>query len=83
MSPSIIGVYNFTLSMLPWIPAVYVFFQVASDLSQIIKIRHPGWDNDHVRSVLDIGALVTAYLASMTVWWAGLLLTKSFRCAFS
>lgn len=83
LSPPLIGIYNFALSMLPWLPAVYVFLQVDSDLSETVNMRHPGHDNDHYRTLLSIGVMISGYLACITVWWAGLLLTKGLRCAFS
>ena len=83
MTPLTIGAYNFMLSMLPWFPAVFVFFQISFDLNDITEIRYPGYDNSHLRTIMAAGSMTTAFLAFALVWWSGLLLTESFRCAFS
>lgn len=77
-----IGLFNFALSILPWFPAVYVFIQITVDLDEVIDTRWPGYDNQNLRTALSIGAMIMAFVAFVAVWWAGLLLTERFRCAF-
>lgn len=82
ISPLAIDAMNFALSLLPWFPAVYVFIQIASDIDAISTKKYPGYDNSNIRAAVAVVAMPIATLIFCTVWWAGLLLTKGFRCTF-
>ena len=82
ISPAKIELLNFLLSFIPWIPAVAMFFLVATHSYSLIRDKYPGYDNDHRRTALSAIAGIVAMAVFFAVWGSGLLLVEGFRCSF-
>jgi len=82
LSPFAIDALNFGLNFSTYLPAIATGLMTFGYLDNKIEKKYPGERNRNLRTFKSGGALLAGMAVFFTVWSAGLVLTKDFRCAF-